>query len=187
MEKFFFKILTTESELIYFIRKFNDTNGSKKTIEAYEQSILELKNPKLSFYFAKEIKGANIKEHEQVVLDSKSPEWNYYFSREIEGADIEEHRKVIVASGEPSWNYYFSNLLARKNLPGLNECEQVIIDSGEPQWNYLFAFAINNSNSEHERVVRTSADQRWICLFEHDVVGIDITKSKAQKSLGTIK
>lgn len=42
-----------------------------------EPEILALNNPELSYYFALNVKGANIKEHEKIVINSNDPGIEY--------------------------------------------------------------------------------------------------------------
>ena len=52
------------------ILEFHTMYGARKVIEEFEAKILELKNPDLSYFFAGNIQGADIKAHEQVVTSS---------------------------------------------------------------------------------------------------------------------
>lgn len=52
-----------------------------------------------SYYFAKEVKGANIKAHEQNILKLNDPYASYLFAKDIASADLKAHGKVIKNSG----------------------------------------------------------------------------------------
>ena len=53
-------IMINASEILELLDKIKYEYGDKKVIELYEKRILELKDPRLSFEFAKRYKGANI-------------------------------------------------------------------------------------------------------------------------------
>ena len=55
--------------------------NSKKAIELFEEKILNLNSPELSYIFSKTVNGANIKAHEKVILESKDPQYNYLFAK----------------------------------------------------------------------------------------------------------
>jgi len=52
-----------------------------------------------SYFFARHVPGANIKEHEKVILEIKDPKYSCWFAQDIPRANIEEHFKVIFNSG----------------------------------------------------------------------------------------
>ncbi len=63
--------------------------GPEFLIEHFEQKVIESNNENLSYYFAKEVEGANINAHEQIVLNGEDYATCFYFARDIEGADKE--------------------------------------------------------------------------------------------------
>ena len=74
----------------------------------FESKILNLKNPKLSYWFALNINGANVRAHGQAIINSGDPEWNYKFAKDIKGSDVRAHGRVIINSGDIRWNCNFA-------------------------------------------------------------------------------
>jgi hypothetical protein len=60
-------------------------------ISRFESKILNLKNPELSYWFVRNIKGADIKAHEQVVINSEDSYFNYLFAKDIKKSDARSH------------------------------------------------------------------------------------------------
>ena len=77
-------------------------------ISRFESKIFDLKKPELYFWFAKNVKGIDVKAHEQAVIDKRDPELNYIFVRDVKGADVRAHGQAIINSGDPKWNYLFA-------------------------------------------------------------------------------
>ncbi len=77
-------------------------------ISRFESKIFDLKKPELYFWFAKNVKGADVKAHGQAIINSCNPEWNYKFARDIIGADVKAHGQAIINSCNPEWNYKFA-------------------------------------------------------------------------------
>ncbi len=68
-------------------------------ISRFESKIFDLKKPELYFWFAKNVKGADVKAHGQAIINSCNPEWNYKFARDIIGADVKAHEQVVFKYG----------------------------------------------------------------------------------------
>ena len=104
-------------------------------IKRYEENILSLKNVELSYAFAKNIKGADVKAHGKVVIESKDPKWNYNFARDIKGADVKAHEKVAMESKDPIHNYYFARDIKGADVKAHG---QVIIENKDSKFNDRF-------------------------------------------------
>ena len=101
-------------------------NNEEKAAKAYyearqginvkenEKIVLECKTD-WCYYFARDIKGADIKVHEKVILELKDPEYSYYFAQDISGANIEEHFKIILNSGDKHWLDLFIKTVSYKD------------------------------------------------------------------------
>ena len=100
----------------------NYEKARKAYIEAFkginlkenEQIVLECKTD-WCYYFARDIKGADIKAHEKVILELEYTKYSYYFARDVLGANIEEHFKVIYNSGNKYWLNFFIEEVNYKN------------------------------------------------------------------------
>ena len=124
-----------QEKILEKIKKYCENYGAKKTILNFEEDILKLNSPNLSYYFACDIEGSNIKAHEQVVLESKDPEWCYYFALNIKEANIKALEQVVLESKKTVWCRLFS-----ENIKGADICalEQVANESEYPEQDYDF-------------------------------------------------
>ena len=119
-------------------------------IKRYEKKILSLKNAELSYVFAKNVKGFDVKAHGQVIIECKEPEWNYKFAKDVKGADVKAHEKVIIESKDPEWNYGFA-----KHVKGADVIAhgQVIIESKNSTYNDRFK---ENFKDEYKIIERNN-------------------------------
>ena len=85
--------------------------------------IIESKDPEWNYCFAKNVKGADVKDHEKVVLESKNPRLSYCFAKDIKDADVMAHGRVIVENKDSTFNYWFKEdfedeykIIKRNNL-----------------------------------------------------------------------
>lgn len=117
------------NDILYFERLY----GDEETIKNFEKSILTVKDEYASYFFAKNIKGANIKAHGEVVINSGHPKFNYEFAKNIKGADTKAHEQVIISSEDPYWCYKFAKDVKGSNIQKLGE---IIINSKNPSYNY---------------------------------------------------
>ena len=113
-------------EIIETLDELRTAMPDEKIIELFEKKVLNIKNEKVSYYFAKDVKGADIKAHGQVIIDSKNLNYNYRFARDVKGADIKAHGQVIIDSKNLNYNIRFA-----KDVKGadIKAHQQVIIDS----------------------------------------------------------
>ena len=114
-------------EIIQNIESVQMQFGNRRVIELFEENILKVKNPELSYLFVSKFAEADMKAHEQVVLESKDPEWNYKFVRYIKGADIPAHRNVVINSGSPFWIKEFKDNIVIINTKYLNDINNRIL------------------------------------------------------------
>ena len=73
--------------------------------------IIELKDPELSYVYAKTIKHIDIKPFGEIILNSQNPMWNYRFMQDIKGADKDAHKEVILNSND----LYYKKLILSNN------------------------------------------------------------------------
>ena len=124
--------------------------SEKEIIEKYEENILSLKNAELSYAFAKNIEGVDVKAHGKVVIESKNPEWNYKFAKDVKDADVKAHEKVVLESKNPEWNYDFA-----KDVKGADVIAhgKVIIESKDSTYNDWFK---KNFEDEYKIIERNN-------------------------------
>ena len=63
---------------------------------------MDSKDAELSYLFARDVVGADIKAHEKVVLDSNQPDLNIEFMK-IGGASINAHYNGVLKSKDPRY------------------------------------------------------------------------------------
>ena len=85
-DKFDYEKIT--EEILISMRGVQKGLGNSVVIELFEKKILKVKSPKLS----------------------------YYFARDIEGADILAHGNVVINSGDEYWIEKFNDLMREKNI-----------------------------------------------------------------------
>ena len=129
-----------QEEIFEKIKEYYKNYGAQKTILNFEDDILNLNRPYLSYRFARSIEGANIKVLEQVVLESKDPKWCYNFAKNIKEANVKAHEQIVLESKDPYWCFYFARNVEGANIEALG---QVVLESKDSEWYYRFAKEIN--------------------------------------------
>ena len=117
-------------------------------VKRYENKILSLKNVVLSYFFAKNVDGADVIAHGKVIIESKDPAWNYFFASEIKGADIKAHEKAVIESKDPEWNCKFVNAVEGADIKAHGK---VVIESKDSDFNDWFK---KNFEDEYEIIKR---------------------------------
>ena len=117
-----------EEKIIEMIKNLIDSGVSDRLIVSrFEFKILNLKNPKLSYWFALNINGANVRAHGRVIINSRDPEWNYKFAKNVKESDINTHEQIIIKNGDPCYNYMFARYIEGSNV---RAHEQVVFKYG---------------------------------------------------------
>ena len=80
----------TVDKILNYLNEF----GPAATIKEYEEKVLNLNNPELSYYFAANVPGCNLKAHEQIVRNSRNVQYIYLFA-DIKGADAKSLLNLI--------------------------------------------------------------------------------------------
>ncbi len=125
-------------QVMFNISDFQLYFGSKKTVELFEDKILEIENPYLSYWFVTQFKEADIKAHEQIVLKKGTAKINYLFTRDVEGADVKAHEKVILEEGTAQDNYLFARDIEGADVKAHG---QVVLDrDAKSEYYFLFAY-----------------------------------------------
>ena len=152
-------------EIMFYIKAVvRDSWGDKQVIILFEEKILKVKNPELSWLFAKNIKGANVKAHGQIILDSKDPELNYYYARDVVGADIKAQEQIVLESNNPKVSYYFARDVKGADIKAHG---QVVLNSKDPEMNYGFVHDVKGADIfAHRDIVINSGDEYWIDKFD---------------------
>lgn len=105
--------------------------------------VLEDKNVKLCYLFARDVKRANVKKLEKVVLEEKNPILSYLFALNVKHANVKEHEKVVVDSNEVLWCYMFAYFVDNAKIEPL---QQVVLNGRDENLCRQFALYIAKSN-----------------------------------------
>jgi len=76
-----------------------------------------------SFYFARDIKGADIKKHEDIILNIDDNRWSFLFAKSVKGANIEKHFKKIFHSKD---QLYINLFIEQVNYKGTKVEEWIL-------------------------------------------------------------
>ena len=74
----------------------------------HQQIVIDLGDAGYCYYFASNVKGADIDALQRVVIDSGDAEYCYEFARFIEGADIRALQQVVIDSGNGEYCYWLA-------------------------------------------------------------------------------
>lgn len=164
------------------IMEYRSLYGDYNTIKKFEEKVIKLGIPKLSFLFMKNIEGSNKKAHTKIILtsndlkllyntalikgvntveiskkiiDSKNVYYNYLFAKDIKEANVEAHENVIIENDKGLFKYYFAKDVFGSNKRRLGES----ILKNDPNINFHFAKDINDGlYLEHLEVVKQNKD-----------------------------
>ena len=115
MDKYFYV------ELINEIKGFKNKYGDKHALMKYEEYVLKLNEPNLSYNFVKLVEGADVKRHEDIIMESKSPRICFLFAKDIEGADTDALYEVVKNSGDEYYIRIFkTDAIDKKEIEKLN-------------------------------------------------------------------
>ena len=158
-------------------------------IKQYEDKILTLKNSILSYYFSKNITGANIKVHRKIVIESKNIGYNLLFAL-LDSNNIKIHEKIILESKDKYYMFLWalmtpnakevSNAIIETcDIEYIYKCakdldrpdiakylEKAIINSKDPKYNYLFAKNIEDANIQaHRQAIIDNGNLKYLQLI----------------------
>ena len=159
-------IETPEKGMLDCIRGLAVEYGPAYAVATYEGRVLSLKDPELSYYFAKEYEfWADVVAHEQVIIDSKSPMWStrwiYAFPTTFR---LLEHANIVGENGNPEWCYYMAMFFRGKDNVSSTAFRQKVYESKSGKWNYFVAAAFRGIEDiePHRQAVLNSGNGIYI-------------------------
>ena len=156
-----------------YLIAYNVYKGRNYDIDL-EQVVLEAKNPELSYKYALNIEGANIKGHEQVILDSGNVKWCYKFAKDIKKANVKALELVVFNSNNLEYITLFALEVKGADV---NAIATKVLQSKDPRWNYLFASQITGADIlKHGSVVIESLNAEYNFVFARDIKGANIIR-----------
>lgn len=172
------------------IMEFKKLYGDYNTVKKFEDRVIKLGIPKLSYLFMKNIEGSNKKAHTKIILssndlnliyetakirgvniielgrsiiNSNDSYFNYLFARDINGSVVSNHENVVVNGEEDLIKYYFARDVVGSNKRKLGES----VLNGNPSINFFFAKDVKDGLfMEHMKIVKNNKDlyERLISL-----------------------
>ena len=103
---------------------------NEKELNAEEvNKVIETKDAKYIYNFAKNVKGVNIEKLENAIIETNDAMYIYQFARDIKGANIEKLENAIIATNLVKFMQEFA-----KNVKGANikKLENAIIEINNP-------------------------------------------------------
>jgi hypothetical protein len=113
-----------------------------------QKVILDNKDPKYAFMFARHIPHADIKALQNLVVKSKKIKYITHFACFVESADHSILEKIIIDSNKVKYAHMY---LKHVKQAKVSKFKQVILASGKPR--YLFELAKHLNNSEDIRQI----------------------------------
>ena len=164
------------------IKEFKTLYGDYNTIKKFEERVIKLGIPKLSYLFMKNIEGSNKKAHTKIILSSSDPKliyetakikgvnvlelgksiinskdvnYNYLFARDIDGSLVKSHEDLVVSSNEDLIKYHFAKDVKDSDKRRIGES----VLNGNPSINFFFARDIKDGLfAKHMEVVKSNKE-----------------------------
>lgn len=134
------------------------------------QIVINSKDPRWNYWYARDIEGADIFEHGYVVIRSADPQFNCWFAQDIDGANIEVHARVVINSRDPKWNFEFAREVEGADILAHG---RAVMDSRDPYWNLAYARDLAGADiMGHWQVVKEFGSEKCILEFQQFLNGI---------------
>ena len=166
------EVKTIKKGMLDCIRGLASEKGPEAAVAAYEERILGLKDPELSFYFASEYKDyADVLAHEQVVIDSKNPMWSTRWVYAFPTCRLIDHIDIVGRSGDPECCYYMALFFRDKENAAVNiYFRQKVYASRSGKWNYMVTQTFRGLEDiePHRQAVFNSGNEMYIEQLKFD-------------------
>lgn len=189
-------------DTVLFAKWYYDYVNDKRL----EDAVIKSRNAEYIYWFALEIKEANIPKLENAIIESESiisqgenARYICCFAKDIKGANITKLEDAIIESYNTQYIYWFARDVKGANISRL---ENIIIESKSAKYIYCFARAVKGANiSKLKDAILKTRDIYYILLFAMDILKIEIKelneelyikctfsdKEERQKSLEELK
>ena len=117
------------------------------------------------YYFAKNIKGANIVKLEDAIINTNDAEYLYYFTIDVKGANIVKLEDAIINTNDARFIYYFARDIKGANIVKL---EDAIINTNDSMYIYYFAKNVKGANINITKLtdaIMMIGNYEYICLI----------------------
>lgn len=163
-------ILEDDSALAYFF-------AAEFRFQTYrmQQIIIEKRDPKYVFLFARDIENCDIRALQQIVIDSKDIKYICKFACFVPSADKKPLEDIIVRSKNVK---YAHMLLKHVKTSDVNKFKSIILRSRKPR--YLFELAKHTKNPKEiariENLIIKSGSFTYIKLFAEKIKTANVDK-----------
>lgn len=164
-------------QIILNINELAKKIGIERVVEEYDDIIVELNNPLISYGYLiiTKDKTTKFKENEQIVYDSNILEVMYLLCRDVPGVNVRRFGQKVIDSGDPEYNFLFERDIKDSDKEAH---DLAIIKSKNPKFNLLSSLLRANHIKEKEEVVLNSHNAEYNYLYEHNVKGADVEAHK---------
>lgn len=128
------------------IMEFKERYGDYLTVKKFEDRVISLNMPRLSYLFMKNVSGVNKKVHTNIVLSSNDPDLIYNTAK-IKGVNTHLLEGAILSFNSPYYSYLYArdipsaNVLSHESVV-VNESDEVYGDL----YKYHFATDVRDAN-----------------------------------------
>ena len=150
------------------IENFRDKYGDKKTVEMFQNTIIESNNNSLCYWFAERFNGVDATALGQIIINSGNAEDNYEYACNIKGADVKAHGDAILKSGSPLYNYRF---IQRFGDVDRESHINAILKSGDAYYMYSLAeFTDKDNFTRYIDPIIETKNPEHICRIAEEIV-----------------
>lgn len=118
---------------------------SYQEIIEYENKIIETGDAYYIYFFARNVKGANISKLEDAIIEINDVRGMITFASIVAGANIERFTNIIIGMNNPEYIFLFARDV---NDADISKLEDAIIEINDAKWMIIFARYIPGANIE---------------------------------------
>lgn len=132
------------------IMEFKEKYGDYLTVKKFEERIINLKIPKLSYLFMKNISGVNKKAHTNIILSSNDPKLIYETAK-IKGVNTKLLENAILSFNSPYYSYIYARDITDANV---SSHESVVVNNKDESYGdlYKYHFATDVKDADVKRL-----------------------------------
>jgi hypothetical protein len=145
-----------------------------------QKIILDNKDPKYAFAFARDVSNADIKALQNVVIAAKNIKYICHFACFVEGADLKRLEKIIITTltHSPRDVQYAHKLLKHVSSSNVKKIKNIILASKKPR--YLYELAKHLSSAKEiariEDLIIASHSFTYMRLFAEHIEKCNLEK-----------
>ena len=137
-------------------------------IQHAEDVLIKLGDGKWIYNFANDIPDANIEKLQEAILNTKQGEWISTFAKNIMGADIDKMQQAVLESNDAKSMFYFAKDVPNADIEKLKASEGRTINSDFPN-NYLRQLKKIITSGEYEVVLVPADEEIRNLLYKNNI------------------